>query len=364
MRSRLPIVITVLALTLAASLTAQDTLPDWQDIKSQLDLTRAQLQQLLAGQANLVDQLEQLEKSLELSSRLQRAYRRQINDLEGQIAATEAELSQARHQLSEGDQRQALQLRRYYMARLAAGDAQDDYLFGELLRAEQERQDSLLAQTEEYQELLTTLASQKEELHDLQEAQTSELAATQDAMRQREQLLVQLQGQQRQRAQELADLTESSQLFGAIANEFDLERDTLWQTQENELQSRLRGKLYWPLQGQVVQKFGVLREANTGLSSRSSGIKIATKPGTKVVAALSGEVVYSGWARGLEQFVILAHSGRLYTLYGNLDSLQVGEGDQVLRGEPFAQTAGDRLHFEVRQGKTAVDPLLWLKKNE
>ncbi|MFH2056852.1 MAG: peptidoglycan DD-metalloendopeptidase family protein [bacterium] len=354
----------LLVLLSAALLVAQEAPSDWRQLKSQLDTTRAELEQLLAGQADLVDQLDQLEATLELSSRLQRVYRWQIGDLETRIAATEAELSHARHQLSEGDERQALQLRYYYMNLSASADDQDDYLFGQLLRAEQGRQDSLLAQTEEYQELLTTLASQKDELRTLQGAQSSELRATQAAMRQREELLVQLQGEQRRRARELADLTEASQVFGAIAKELDWERDTVWQTQEQELIERLRGKLLWPLSGAVVQKFGVSHEASTGLSGRSSGIKIATAPGRKVVAALSGEVVYSGWARGLERFIILAHSGRLYTLYGNLDSLTVGEGDQVLRGEPFAQTAAERLHFEVRQGKTAVDPLAWLKHDQ
>lgn len=356
--------IVALLLPAASLLVAQEAPSNWRDLKAQLDTTRAEMERLIAGQADLVEQLDQLEATLELSSKLQRAYRWQVGQLEARIAATEAELSLARNQLSEGDERQAAQLRQYYINSDAAADDQAHYLFAELLRAEQERQDSLLAQTEEYQELLTTLAAQKSEMREVQAGRTTELAATQREMRQREQLLVQLQGEQRQRARELADLAEASQVFGDIARELDWERDTLIQAQQQELIERLRGKLFWPLAGKVVQKFGVSKEANTGLSGRSSGIKIATAPGHKVVAALSGEVVYSGWARGLERFIILAHSGRLYTLYGNLDSLTVGEGDQVLRGEPFAQTAAARLHFEVRLGKTAVDPLAWLKNEQ
>ena len=342
-------------------LKAQDASLEWRQLKSELERTRAELERLLRGQADIVDQLEQLETTLELSSKLQRAYRKQISNVEAELAATREELLAARRELSQSDQLLELQLRHYYMNRDAANGALDDYLIATLLADGQEYQDSLLAQTEEYRELLVTLPQQQQNLQTLRDAQSREQVATQAAVRQREELLVQLQAQHRRKARELADLTESSEVFGAIAEELDWEKDTLWQHQAEALAERSRGKLQWPITGKIVERFGISREAHTGLTGRSSGIKIATEPGRKVVAALSGEVVYSGWARGLDQFVILAHTGRLYTLYGNLDSLQVSEGDRVLRGESFAQSAADRLHFEVREGKTAVDPLAWLK---
>jgi septal ring factor EnvC (AmiA/AmiB activator) len=80
-----------------------------------------------------------------------------------------------------------------------------------------------------------------------------------------------------------------------------------------------------------------------------------------VVAALTGEVLYIGWARGLEKFVVVDHGGSIYSLYGNLDELSVAEGDEVIRGEPFATTAGKSMHFEIRDGKQPVDPLPWLR---
>jgi septal ring factor EnvC (AmiA/AmiB activator) len=355
-------IVAVLLSALSQSLLlAQDGMTQWQELKTELEQTRAALANLLKGQANIVDQLDQLETSLELSSKLQRAYRWQIANVEAEIAATRLELLAARSELSQSDRRQEQQLRHYYMNRGATSTTADDYLIATLLASGQEYQDSLLAQTEESRELLVILAQQQENLQILRDAQNQEQTTTQAAMRQREELLVQLQTEHRKRARELADLTESSEVFGAIAEELDWEKDTLWQHQAEALAERSRGKLQWPIAGEIVESFGISREAYTGLTGRSSGIKIATQPGRKVVAALSGEVVYSGWARGLEQFVILAHTGRLYTLYGNLDSLQVSEGDRVLRGESFAQSAAERLHFEVREGKTAVDPLAWLK---
>jgi septal ring factor EnvC (AmiA/AmiB activator) len=71
--------------------------------------------------------------------------------------------------------------------------------------------------------------------------------------------------------------------------------------------------------------------------------------------------LYIGFARGLENFLVVDHGGSIYSLYGNLSDLKVTEGESVIRGEPFATTAGDRLHFEIRDGKTPVDPRPWLR---
>lgn len=77
---------------------------------------------------------------------------------------------------------------------------------------------------------------------------------------------------------------------------------------------------------------------------------------------MTGQVLYIGWARGLERFVVVDHGGSIYSLYGYLADIKVREGDPVIRGETFATTAGDRLHFEVRDGKLPVNPLDWLKE--
>ena len=104
------------------------------------------------------------------------------------------------------------------------------------------------------------------------------------------------------------------------------------------------------------------RRSDDRLWSKSNGIDIATRSGAKVVAAATGEVLYIGWARGLERFVVVDHGGSIYSLYGNLDQVTAVEGDQVIRGEQFATAIGSRLHFEIRDGKTAVDPADWLRR--
>jgi murein DD-endopeptidase MepM/ murein hydrolase activator NlpD len=231
-----------------------------------------------------------------------------------------------------------------------------------LIAAEQNQISRAHEQIDYYYGLLRSLHQQQQTLDSLENEQNKEVAAARKSLKQREQILAVIQSRQRQEQRKLAELAETSEVLGDIVRELDLEQDTTFQQQGRELTERMKGKLYWPVEGEIVRKFGTFHNRSTGLTDKSSGIKITTQPGRKVVAALTGEVIYMGWARGLEQFVVVAHSGRLYSLYGNLDSLVISEGDQVIRGEPFAATAGELFHFEMRDGKRAVDPLLWLKQ--
>ncbi|NIP49282.1 MAG: M23 family metallopeptidase, partial [Gammaproteobacteria bacterium] len=86
-----------------------------------------------------------------------------------------------------------------------------------------------------------------------------------------------------------------------------------------------------------------------------------------VKAAASGKVIYSGNAiPGYGNLIILEHSNNFFSVYGfndkNLVKMDdfVGQGDRIaLSGlPPNGQSA--RLYFEIRKGKTAVNPILYL----
>jgi len=115
----------------------------------------------------------------------------------------------------------------------------------------------------------------------------------------------------------------------------------------------------WPLGGKVVQGF---RSGNRTLQ----GIRIAGRPGQKVVAAESGTVVYSNSGlKGYGNLIIIKHAKGYLSAYGFNRRLLVREGTRVKRGQGIAEVgqASDgayRLHFEVRRNGTSVDPLEYL----
>ncbi len=126
-------------------------------------------------------------------------------------------------------------------------------------------------------------------------------------------------------------------------------------------QAPAKGSFIWPAKGTVLNKFG-----KNGQNTYK-GIEIGLKEGTPVVAAAAGKVIFSGNAiRGYGNLVILEHSDGYFSVYGynrkNLVSIDdyVGQGDKIaLSGSP-PNGQSPRLHFEIRQGKGAVDPIFFL----
>lgn len=118
------------------------------------------------------------------------------------------------------------------------------------------------------------------------------------------------------------------------------------------------GRFVWPVRGAIVSRFGPGQSGE-----RNNGIKIATPIGTPVVAAADGVVAYAGSdVAAFGGLVILKHGSSLTTVYGHASQLLVTRGQAVKKGQRIALSGNtgfaDRpeLHFEVRQGRTPVNP--------
>jgi lipoprotein NlpD len=120
----------------------------------------------------------------------------------------------------------------------------------------------------------------------------------------------------------------------------------------------LSGGFAWPLKGQIVRRFGPVASGE-----RSNGLKIAVPLDTPILAAADGTVIYVGSEiPSLGGLVMLQHGGGWITIYGHAGQLIVQRGQAVKRGQMIA-LSGDsgtnrpQLHFEMRQGRTPVDPI-------
>jgi septal ring factor EnvC (AmiA/AmiB activator) len=128
----------------------------------------------------------------------------------------------------------------------------------------------------------------------------------------------------------------------------------------------LRGKLPWPVQqGHVLARFG---QPRAGGSMRWQGMLIGTDRGARVRAPFAGQVVYADWLPGMGLMVVLNHGGGYLSLYGHNEEVFRKVGDTVSAGEVIGavgDTGGREepaLYFEVRRGRTPVDPEIWLRK--
>lgn len=120
--------------------------------------------------------------------------------------------------------------------------------------------------------------------------------------------------------------------------------------------------LIWPVPGFVAAGFGPRH------GGHHDGIDIRGEEGLPIVAALDGEVLFSGALRGYGNVVILGHRNALTTVYAHNQRNLVVTGTRVRRGSVIAllgrtgRAAEPNLHFEVRRKKEVRDPLLYLPR--
>ncbi len=120
----------------------------------------------------------------------------------------------------------------------------------------------------------------------------------------------------------------------------------------------------WPLSNFTITTYfgrrGVFQRFHTG-------IDLAAPVGTPIYAARAGQVDTAGWSRyGYGLHVIINHGGAQETLYAHMSRIAVRPGQWVRRGELIGYvgstgwSTGPHLHFEVRVGGAARNPMAYL----
>lgn len=113
----------------------------------------------------------------------------------------------------------------------------------------------------------------------------------------------------------------------------------------------------WPAKGKVLTAFS---------EPRSKGIDIDGKLGDPIVAAAAGRVTYIGSGiPGLGKLVVIKHDNGFITVYAHNKAIVVKEQQAVTRGQKIAELGATdaerpKLHFQIRKGAAAVDPLKYL----
>tara|TARA_X000000950_G_scaffold91729_1_gene115470 strand:+ start:75 stop:962 length:888 start_codon:yes stop_codon:yes gene_type:complete len=121
-------------------------------------------------------------------------------------------------------------------------------------------------------------------------------------------------------------------------------------------------KFIWPIKGKLISKYG---KSNDGFFN--DGININSKLNQKVSASNDGVIIYSGnEIPGYGNLILIKHSQNWITAYAHLAKVSIEKGDKVKKGQIIGlvgKTGNVRkpqLHFEIRKGKEAVNPLNYL----
>jgi murein DD-endopeptidase MepM/ murein hydrolase activator NlpD len=121
---------------------------------------------------------------------------------------------------------------------------------------------------------------------------------------------------------------------------------------------------------QKSSPFGVRVHPITGLTIMHAGVDLVAPAGAAIFATGAGRVLRSGIAGGYGNMVEIQHADGLVTRYAHMQSVAVGVGDPVTAGTVVGtlgstgESTGPHLHYEIRRGDVAVDPMPFLETGQ
>lgn len=130
--------------------------------------------------------------------------------------------------------------------------------------------------------------------------------------------------------------------------------------------SKNKGKLPWPADGPVVEKYGQHYHpvyTNVKLPF-NNGVTISVDKGTTAKAVFDGEVSKIVVMPGYNMCVLVQH-GNYFSFYCKLGKVNVKVGDKVKTGDTIGTVdtldGATQLHFEIWKGTTPQNPETWLR---
>lgn len=121
--------------------------------------------------------------------------------------------------------------------------------------------------------------------------------------------------------------------------------------------------------GVITSNYGVRKDPNTGKTKMHKGIDYGVPENTPVHATADGTVTFSGQGSGYGNYIVIKHADGSTTLYAHLNRRNVRVGQRVKKGETIGlsggrkgapgagNSTGPHLHYELRKGGAAVNPL-------
>jgi len=349
----------------ASSVAAQEDLRreilESQRRLEQIRAERARLEQDAAGVRILVrdasTELANVERRLSASRSVLAEMQFQTGAVSGQIEETTRNLVQTREQLAEGRAVLNRRLRdiykmgplqtvrvllgassftdllnRYrYLQRIASFDRS---LVGrvELLALELE------GQSDDLQQRMAELGS-------LRQNRLGEVAQLRAVEAERQRALEDFRSQEQRTTDRLTTLENDEVRMTGLIDDLERRRRELESRRAAQpdasptLSAADAGSLDWPLDGELIYRFGRERRPN-GTVLRWNGIGIRANTGAPVRAVKAGRVVLAGPFEGYGPTVVLSHGDGFYTLYLYLEEIGVVEGRDIDAGQVVGTVGG------------------------
>ncbi|MBS3928579.1 MAG: M23 family metallopeptidase [Sphingomonadales bacterium] len=117
----------------------------------------------------------------------------------------------------------------------------------------------------------------------------------------------------------------------------------------------------------LTSGFGMRTHPVLGGRRGHKGVDLAMPTGTPIYATADGVISKADWFSSYGLYIALEHGGNIQTRYGHLSRLNVAAGQQVRKGDLIGyvgstgRSTGPHLHYEVRIGGLAVNPVPYMQ---
>jgi septal ring factor EnvC (AmiA/AmiB activator) len=387
-----PLLILALAIAAVTPLAAQDEgeakLRRQQDSLAQIRREREALQQRMRGLQNkahdISEEVDNLNRQHNATVRIVRSLDHQLTTLNGEVEHTTANLVRAQDEvqvkrailssrLTEIYKRGPLYTLEVMLSAKSFGELVARYKYLHILaqrdRAVLGRVDQLRAMMIGQRRQLVSLQNGVEQNRTDKAEEAVRLAALERA---RVKSLAKVQQDAKKAKERLAQLARSEARLNSVIASFEAARRRAASragaapAAPSSIRTSDYGRLDWPVDGNIIYRFGrVVNPNNT--TTRWNGIGISAAEGTQVHTVSSGEVVLADVMGTYGNTVIVEHGGGDYSVYGSLSRMAVSKGARVSKGQIIGTIGATdpalppHLHFEIRRGGPAVDPLDWLR---
>jgi septal ring factor EnvC (AmiA/AmiB activator) len=384
-RSRLDFLVVFVALPILAGAAAHNR--DLEGIKKKIETEKKGLSRLKVKESSTLDSLGKIQSELEKRNKEIKLANAKLSSLAGELRVKQAEAKRLAD--SAAARLALLQKRAAALYRWQRAGSPLVVLNGDVsLTSVMQRRHYLTAALSFDRELLAKLEDETQQ----QIVLRRELSQKQEELAEQKQVLGNAQQAIRREAQKkqvlLSSLRREKQTRLGALQQMEAAAKRLEKMMEEiarralakprELPSApspgsgleaMRGRLEWPVRGQVTAPFGKFKHPEFTAEILRKGIDIETPMGEEIRAVEKGRVVYADRFSGYGRMVIVDHGERYYTIYGHLSEILKKTGETVNRGEVLGRAgdsdslAGATLYFELRKDGHSLDPVPWLRKH-
>ncbi|MCX4027179.1 peptidoglycan DD-metalloendopeptidase family protein [Endozoicomonas sp. SM1973] len=354
--------------------------PELQEKEKQLKQLQAEIKKTQQLLKKIQQQRSNVQQSLQTSEQEMERLHKKVQEIESRLQEGQQQLKKLhtrQHQLSVAKRQQQQQLEQTMLLALYTGQnsnikmllnqqqptdvARTQKYLGYLAQARQQKVtefnqtiQSLTQVSQQIEATNTKLTQQQLALAKQQQALTTQKAKRRLLLKQLEQELAAKDQTLASQQKERSELEQVLKTLAKTITPLPLPGTPFY---------KQRGKLPWPIQGKVTNRYGSLKKQT---KLKWQGLFIQSNEGSPVSAVHHGRVVFSDWLRGSGLLIIVDHGGGYMSLYAHNQTLLKETGEWVKAGEAIA-TAGNTggnnetgLYFEIRHKGQPQNPSGWI----